>query len=57
MPHLVMPDFQLATSAFLTRSTFATQTNKAQEVGEVMEINCRRIAIKIGIGTQEELGS
>jgi hypothetical protein len=57
MPHLVMPDFQPTTAAFLTRSTFATQANKAQEVGEVMEINSRIIAIKIGIGTQEELGS
>jgi hypothetical protein len=43
--------------AFLTRSTFATQANKTRKVGEEMEINSQGIATKIGIGTQEELGS
>jgi len=39
--------------AFLTTSTFATQTNKAWEVGEEMEINSCKIVTKIGIGIQE----
>jgi hypothetical protein len=51
MPHLVMPNFQPTTMAFSTTSTFATQTNKAREVGEEMEINFHRATTKIGIGT------
>jgi hypothetical protein len=57
MPHLVMLDFQPTTVAFFTRSTFGAQANKAQEVGEEMEINSPKIATEIGIGTQEELSS
>jgi hypothetical protein len=57
MPHLVMLDFQPTTVAFFTRSTFGAQANKAQEVGEEMEINSHRIATEIGIGIQEELSS
>jgi hypothetical protein len=51
MPHLVMPNFQPTTMAFSTTSTFATQTKKAREVGEEMEINFHRATTKIGIGT------
>jgi hypothetical protein len=57
MPHLVMPDFQLAIVAFPTRSTFATQINEAWEVGEEMEIDSRGVVNEVGIGVEETLGS
>jgi hypothetical protein len=50
MPHLVMLDFQPMTVAFSIGSTFATQANKAWEVGKEMEINSCGLVIEIGIG-------
>jgi hypothetical protein len=57
MPHLVMPNFQPTAVAFPTRSTSATQTSEAREVGEEMEINFCRMDIDISTKVQEEPGS
>ncbi len=48
MPYLVMLDFQSATMAFPTESTFATQASEVWEVGEEMEIDSRGAVIEVG---------
>jgi hypothetical protein len=37
--------------AFLTKSTLATQANKAWEVGEEMDIDSHRMGVDIGTKT------
>jgi hypothetical protein len=54
MPHLVMQDFELMTMVFLTKSTSATQANKAWEVGKEMEIDFRKTTTKVGTRILEE---
>lgn len=54
MPHLVMLDFQLATMAFPTGSTLATQASEAWEGSKEMEINFCGVDINVNTETQKE---
>jgi hypothetical protein len=49
MPHLVMPNFQPITMAFMIGSTLATQASEAREVGKEMEIDFCKVVIEVAI--------